>query len=107
MGGRFTTVEGMLQEVKNQLEKSNPFVGDSATNTKLKHFLEQLSEIIDGKKLGVEIILDDPAGNSFIQNVYAPEPDPQMTVTHYERTVEQNDQLGLNDMKTENYTVVD
>ena len=45
MGGRFTTVEGMLQEVKNQLEKSNPFVGDSATNTKLKHFLEQLSEV--------------------------------------------------------------
>ena len=24
-------------------------------------------QIIDGKKLGVEIILDDPAGNSFIQ----------------------------------------
>lgn len=45
MGGRFTTVEGMLEEVKNQLERSNPFIGDSATNTKLKHFLEQLSEV--------------------------------------------------------------
>ena len=38
-----------------------------------------------------------------IQNVCAPEPDQNLTVTYYERTAEQNDQLGLTDMKTENY----
>lgn len=38
-----------------------------------------------------------------VQNVYAPDPDPEMTIEQYERTYEQNEDLGLNDMKTENY----
>ena len=33
----------------------------------------------------------------------APEPDPQLKEVIYERTWEQNEDLGLNDMKTENY----
>ena len=37
------------------------------------------------------------------QNVYAPDPDPEMKVIHYKRNFEQNEMLGLNDMKTENY----
>jgi len=37
------------------------------------------------------------------QNVYAPEEDPELKVEHYERTFEQNEDLGLNDMKTEGY----
>lgn len=45
MGGRFTTVEGMLVNVKAELEKSNPFLGDSSTYSKLKDFLEKLSEV--------------------------------------------------------------
>lgn len=38
------------------------------------------------------------------KNVYAPEDDPNMTIEHYERNYDQNEILGLNDMKTENYT---
>lgn len=38
-----------------------------------------------------------------VQNVYAPDLDPEMTIEQYERTYEQNEDLGLNDMKTENY----
>ena len=34
----------------------------------------------------------------------APEPDPQLQEVIYERTWEQNEELGLNDMKTENYS---
>lgn len=45
LGGRFTTVEGMLVNVKTELEKSNPFLGDSSTHSKLKDFLEKLSEV--------------------------------------------------------------
>ena len=37
------------------------------------------------------------------QSLCAPEPDPQLEVTHYERTWETNEELGLNDMNTENY----
>ena len=37
------------------------------------------------------------------QNVYAPEEDPEMVVEFYERSEEQNDLLGITDMKTEDY----
>lgn len=49
------------------------------------------------------LILDDPLGNSYLQNLYAPEPDPAMTIEEYERTFEQNESLGLNDMRLEGY----
>lgn len=48
-------------------------------------------------------ILDDPLANSHLQNIYAPDPDPNMTVELYDRTFEQNEELGLNDIKVENY----
>ena len=35
--------------------------------------------------------------------MYAPEPDPELKVIRYKRNYEQNEILGLNDMKTENY----
>jgi zinc finger protein len=41
------------------------------------------------------LILDDPAGNSFVENLCAPRPDPQMLVTQYSRTDAQNEMLGL------------
>ena len=31
----------------------------------------------------------------FQQNVYAPEDDPNIKIVHYERTEEQNDELGI------------
>uniref|UniRef100_A0A3Q3ITX4 Zinc finger ZPR1-type domain-containing protein n=1 Tax=Monopterus albus TaxID=43700 RepID=A0A3Q3ITX4_MONAL len=37
------------------------------------------------------------------ENVYAPEADPEMTVEKYTRSFEQNEELGLNDMRTEGY----
>ena len=37
------------------------------------------------------------------QNTYAPDPDPEMKIEEYERSYEQDDDLGLNDMNTENY----
>ncbi len=69
----------------------------------MEEFNLKLTDIITVKTVGVHIILDDPAGNSFLQNVYAPEDDPEMEVVHYERTFEHNEELGVNDMKLENY----
>lgn len=108
LGGQFTTIEGLLTQVKEQLQRTNPFViGDSSkdnTRAKMDDFLTRLQRVITGETLNVHLILDDPTGNSFMQNVYAPEDDPEMTVEHYERSFEQNEYLGLNDMKTVNYT---
>jgi len=49
------------------------------------------------------LILDDPLANSYIQSLYAPEPDPAITVECYDRTWEQSEELGLNDMRVEGY----
>lgn len=106
-GGKFTTVEGVLVEIKEQLKETNPFFkGDSADNEmrgKIDTFCNAIDEIIEGKRLGIHLVLDDPAGNSYLQNVYAPDDDPEMEIINYDRTFEQNEELGLNDMKTENY----
>lgn len=70
----------------------------------MKVFNDKLDDIISGKAMGSRIILDDPAGNSYLQNVYAPESDPEMEIEYYERTFDHNEELGLNDMKLENYS---
>jgi len=103
LGGRFSTVEGLLQQIRTEL-KNNPWVmGDSALgNTNTQKFYE-LYEAILAAEVPFTFIVDDPLGNSFVQNLYAPDPDPNMTVEEYERTFEMNESLGLNDMVTENY----
>ena len=40
-------------------------------------------------------IIDDPSGNSFIQNIYAPNMDPEMTFTNYRRTPALDELCGL------------
>ena len=43
------------------------------------------------------------SGNSYIQNLYAPDEDPNLLVEHYDRTDQDDDDLGIKHMKTENY----
>ena len=108
LGGRFTTIEGLLHQIKDQLESINPFsFGDSKTPSDksggaMSGVIQGIQNIIDHKIL-VELIVKDPAGNSYIQNVYAPDEDPNLKVEEYERTAEDNDDLGISDMKTEGY----
>ncbi|KAF7288707.1 Zinc-finger protein ZPR1 [Mycena chlorophos] len=105
LGGRFTTVEGILEQIYEELAEKVFTAGDSAINTDRSAF-----EIFLGKLKGVKeaaepftLILDDPLANSYVQNLYAPDPDPNMTVELYERTFEQNEELGLNDIHVEGY----
>lgn len=108
LGDKFTTVEGLLKDLKDNLSTVSPFyhAGDSETSDKssrMKELLDKIELIKNGQLLDVTVILDDPSGNSYLQNVYAPEDDPNMKIEHYERNFEQNEILGLNDMNTENY----
>jgi len=102
--GRFTTIEGLVVYVKEQLGRANPFAfGDSAEKeTKMKKLVEDLDAVIAGEKF-VTIVLDDPVGNSYLQNTYAPDDDPNMKLERYDRTDEQDIELGIKDMKTEDY----
>ena len=102
LGGRFTTIEGLLEQIKDNLTQLNPFsFGDSATGH-LAKTVRDLDDVLQNERL-VTLILDDPAGNCYIQNMYAPDPDPNLTIEFYERTEEQNDELGILHMKTDNY----
>ncbi|NXW84054.1 ZPR1 protein, partial [Alopecoenas beccarii] len=105
LGGKFTTLEGLLKDVRDLVER-NPFtLGDSSAPSrteKLQEFIGKLQEIIEGQRTA-HFVMDDPAGNSYLQNVFAPEQDPELRVERYERTFQQNEDLGLNDMKTEGY----
>lgn len=105
LGGKFTTVEGLIQNIRDQMASVNPFSGDSmATDEALKwmQFHERLALLISGE-VPFTLVIDDAVSNSYIQNLCAPEPDPRLRIEHYDRTFEQNEELGLNDLVTENY----
>ena len=61
-------------------------------------FLEKMKDAIDGK-VQFTLILDDPLAASYVQNLYAPDPDPNMTIEEYERTRQQEEDLGIADMR--------
>ncbi|XP_069675200.1 zinc finger protein ZPR1 [Periplaneta americana] len=109
LGGRFTTVEGLLVAMKDQLISQGAMFVDSAdaeTKKRVLKFTAELDAVLEAEK-DITIVLDDPAGNSYVQSFTEPEPDPGLSIIRYERTHAHNEELGLNDMKTENYETDD
>jgi zinc finger protein len=108
LGGRFTTVEGILTQVRDDLKASIFDTGDggdsmnSESKSKWTEFFAKVDSAINGQ-VKFTIILEDPLASSYVQSFTAPEPDPQIKVEDYERTEAEKEELGLNDMKTENY----
>ncbi|XP_025425040.1 zinc finger protein ZPR1 [Sipha flava] len=107
LSGRFTTIEGLLTSLYEQLKDTATafYGGDSNSGDvldKTNKFLEKLTNI-KTCKMPVDIILEDPAGNSYIQSLTPPDLDPKLTISKFDRTDEQNEELGLTDMKVEGY----
>lgn len=101
LGGRFTTIEGLLTQVREELhsrvfqETSDSMAEE--TKTRWEEFFARLDSAIAGNiKFTIEMV--DPLSASYIQNVYAPDDDPNMKIVDYERTEEENEDLGLTDM---------
>lgn len=66
-------------------------------------FFQEFDKVLNG---GTEItmILDDPTGNSYVQALSDDgKPDPNLRIIRYHRSFDQNEELGLNDMKVEGY----
>jgi zinc finger protein len=141
LDGVYTTVEGLIQKMRERLAKANPFgSGDSAlkqhTNNdggafsepssnyvRYQAFLEKLRDLAEGRAFPFTLIISDPLANSFVGPIpkdaialsYQAEKDGSnacyenyvdlgMELEEYERTHDQNEILGLNDIKTEGYT---
>lgn len=106
LGGRFTTIEGLLMAIKDQLVDSSGMFMDSndeATKHRMDNFFGQLDAAIAGD-MPLTVVLDDPTGNSYVQSLNDDgTPDEAMRIIKYHRSHDQNEELGLNDMKTEHY----
>ena len=103
LGGRFTTIEGLMNSVLEGIENLNPFMtGDSSMESSeaFQNFKTKSSKLLSLEET-FTIILDDPAGNSFISKV--DDNDERLVTVIYDRNEEQNEFLGINDMKTEDY----
>ncbi|TDG39488.1 hypothetical protein AWZ03_014086 [Drosophila navojoa] len=102
--GRFTTVEGLLVAMREQLDGT--LFHDSAdepSRQQLERFLTTFDKVIKLEQV-ITLVLEDPAGNTYVQSLSDDdEPDAKLIVERYERSFEDNEELGLNDMKTENY----
>lgn len=109
LGGRFTTVEGLLTQVRtdlhNQIFQSGDGGDSLATDEKTKwtEFFAGLDAAIKGDKK-FTIILTDPLASSYVQKLVDPDQqDPQIDTEDYKRTHEEEEDLGLLDMKVEGY----
>ncbi len=110
LGGRFTTVEGLLTQVRDDLHaqifEASGEGGDSLApdeKGKWATFFDNLDAAIKGEKK-FTVILADPLASSYVQKAVDPDQDdPQMTIEDYHRTDEEEEDLGLKDMKVEDY----
>ncbi|KAK3149268.1 hypothetical protein QOZ80_3AG0215130 [Eleusine coracana subsp. coracana] len=104
LGGMVTTVEGLITKICEALERIHGFqLGDSTLEWKKKKwedFKERLSKLLSLQEPWT-LILDDGLAASFIAAATdSLEDDSQLTIEEYQRSWEQNEELGLNDMDT-------
>ena len=108
MGGRFTTVEGLLTQVRDDLKGSIFDTGDENAQTdsmpleKKKawnNFFTQLDKAVSAE-IEYTIIMQDPVDGSYCQSFGGPGEDANVRSEDYERTEEENEDLGLKDMRT-------
>ena len=108
MGGRFTTVEGLLTQIRDDLRGSifetddNDAPSDSMPEAGKKAWNKFFGRLNKAIKAEIEytILMEDPLGNSYCQLLDEPGKDPQVRTEEYERTAEEDEDLGLADMKT-------
>ena len=102
LGSMYTTIEGIIEKLIENL-KNMPFgTGDSKVSNDIDNFIKKLEGIKELKEK-FTIIIDDPLSNSFIFPLGENEKDDRLIKEEYERSYEQNEEFGINDMKTENY----
>jgi zinc finger protein len=105
--GTITTLEGVLKRAAENLEVLQPErlrIGDVDNFHRCRVVIEKLLRLAgDPSAEGDEkdpifpfdLVMDDTAGNSFVENPLAPKPDPYLKSVKYYRTPRQDMALGL------------
>ena len=112
LGGRFTTVEGLLTQVRDDLraqifETGDEHASDSMSveeKSKWYQFFARLNKAIAGETK-FSIVLKDPLSSSYVQKLSEDgQTDPQIEEAEYDRTDEEEEELGLKDMNVDHYS---
>jgi len=114
LGGKFTTIEGLMRDVHTQLHNLPFFAASDSLQSagkqktadlealshkeRFNSLLNQLEELYQGKK-PFTMIIEDPLSASYIQNPNAPDPDPQLIHEDYERSWDEDEEHGIHDLK--------
>jgi len=108
MGSRFSTVEGLLTQIRDDLKSSIFDTGDEQAATDSmpepkrdawKTFFSNMDKAIAGE-VKYTVLMEDPLANSYCQTFGEPGEDPNVKTEDYERTEAEEESLGLADMKT-------
>lgn len=94
--GLLTTVEGLVGNAIDDLGQGQEVRKhmDEDLYNKIQTIIDTLESYQDGRQ-SFTMTIDDPSGNSYIENKCLPAQDPQLTLRWYVRTPEQNATLGL------------
>ena len=98
--GSSSTVEGFLTKTRDGIKEKQDErrAVDPALAGQLDQFLERLEAVIQVTK-PFTFIVRDPTGNSFVENPSAPAPDPDLKVEYFVRTKDDEDELGITDIR--------
>ena len=99
--GEISTIEGFIKTAYTNLNLYHParLAQDPELGNKIQSILDILESMYQGAYLPFTIVVDDPSGNSFIQNPNAPKKDQNLKIGFYPRTPEQDASLGLQPTK--------
>lgn len=94
--GEVTTIEGIIERSVAGLEQDQPVrrIQHPDAATQIDAFIEKLRslKLVDKP---FTIVFEDISGNCRVENLNAPNPDPDCTIEHFIRTKEQNHELGM------------
>ena len=111
--GKLSTIEGFISNAKDNLKASldDGYYAEMGENyiNEIKETIKKLGDTLNGDKFPFELILDDPSGNSFIENPYAPQTDPNIKVSYFDRTKEMAEAMGfsLENQKLEQNEIIE
>lgn len=72
--GDLNTVEGVLARVSEQLREEQPYRKEACPEVyeQVEAFCNRVDAMARGESLPFTFIVDDPSGNSFVENPYLP-----------------------------------
>jgi zinc finger protein len=94
--GAINTVEGFIQSSIDGLllDQSTRKVFDPDIAEKIDKFIEKLNNCLK-IQIPFKMVVDDPSGNSFVENKLYPDTDPNLIIEKYTRSKDQEQQLGM------------